>query len=206
MMKIKFPLLALTVLAAFSVTLMAHISVNPRTSEAGIQHKLFYIRAPVELAIPVVELGLEVSEEWRNNGGDLNSFEHVPGWNLNVEFNDEGKVTQVVWSGGEAPRETFQMFHMSMNVPEEPGDYTFKAWQKYGDGKVVWFNEPADGEYPMPLVKVEPASLKDAVMEAPAGEEHFLSSGVFHLGSGAVALLALAISLVSIRNGKKGAE
>jgi uncharacterized protein YcnI len=208
MMKIKSPLLALFVLAAFSVPLMAHISVNPRTSEAGIHHKLFYIRAPVEKAIPVIELGFEVSEEWRDNGGDVNSFQHVPGWDLNVDFDDEGKVTKVFWTGGEAPRETFMMFYMSMNVPETPGEYSFKAWQKWKDGSELWFNEPrGEGvEAPFPTVTVEEADLEGSVTEATAEEEHFLSSGVFHLGSGAMALLALAISLVSARNGKKGAE
>jgi hypothetical protein len=50
--------LFILMILAVSVPLMAHISVNPRTtSEVGIHHKLFYIRAPVEKAIPVIELG-----------------------------------------------------------------------------------------------------------------------------------------------------
>ena len=202
MMRIKSPLVALIVLAAFSVPLMAHISVNPRTSEAGIHHKLFYIRAPVEKAIPVIELGFEVSEEWRNNGGDVNSFQHVPGWDLNVEFDDEGKVTKVFWTGGEAPRETFMMFYMSMNVPEEPGDYPFVAWQKWEDGSELWFNEPrGEGvEAPYPIVAVEAAEEPAPAISAEG--EPFLSAGMIGVGSAAVALLALAISLVSLkRNG-----
>jgi uncharacterized protein YcnI len=202
-MEIKSPLLALLALAAFSVPLMAHISVNPRTSEAGIHHKLFYIRAPVEKAIPVIELGFEVSEEWRNNGGDVNSFQHVPGWDLHVDFDDEGKVTKVFWTGGEAPRETFMMFYMSMNVPETPGEYPFKAWQKWEDGSELWFNEPrGEGvEAPFPTVTVEAADSEES---APAEEEPFLSAGIVHVGSVAVALLALAVSLVSLRNQKNG--
>ena len=195
MMRRKFssPLLALTILAVFSVPMMAHISVNPRTSEAGIHHKLFYIRAPVEKAIPVIELGFEVSEEWRNNGGDVNSFQHVPGWDLNVEFDDDGKVARVFWTGGEAPRETFMMFYMSMNVPETPGVYPFKAWQKWEDGSEVWFNEPrGEGvESPFPTVAVEGAG--------------FLTAGMVQVGSTAIALCALAISLFSIRHRKPGA-
>ncbi len=203
MMRTKSPMVALIVLTAFSVPLMAHISVNPRTSEAGIHHKLFYIRAPVEKAIPVTELGFEVSEEWRNNGGDVNSFQHVPGWDLNVEFDDEGKVTKVFWTGGEAPRETFMMFYMSMNVPEEPGVYPFKAWQKWEDGSELWFNEPrGEGvEAPYPTVTVETAEDSAPVISSEG--EPFLSVGMIHVGSAAVALLALAISMVSLkqRNG-----
>ena len=76
-------------IVALATPLFGHISVNPRTSEAGIHHKLFYVRAPVEREIPVVELGIEVSEEWRRNGGDLNSFQDVPGMDLHVEFDVE---------------------------------------------------------------------------------------------------------------------
>ena len=189
--------------AVFSVPLMAHISVNPRTtSEVGIHHKLFYIRAPVEKAIPVIELGFEVSEEWRSNGGDVNSFQHVPGWDLNVEFDDEGKVTKVFWTGGEAPRETFLMFYMSMNVPETPGVYPFKAWQKWEDGSELWFNEPrGEGvEAPFPTVTVEEAveSPFPTVTVKEGGD--FLPAGMVQIGSIAIALCALAISLFSIRS------
>jgi hypothetical protein len=193
------------ILAAFSVPLMAHISVNPRiTSEVGVHHKLFFIRAPVEKAIPVIELGFEVSEEWRNNGGDVNSFQHVSGWDLNVEFDDEGKVAKVFWTGGSAPRETFMMFYMSMNVPETPGVYPFKAWQKWEDGSELLFNEPrGEGvEAPYPTVTVEEAveaPYPTVTMEEGGG---FLTAGMVQIGAIAIALCALAISLVSLRNRK----
>ncbi len=177
-------------LAAFSVPLLAHVSVNPRTAPAGVHHMLFYVRAPVEQAIPVIELGFEVSEEWRNNGGDVNSFQDIPGWTLNVEFDDEGKVERFFWTDGEAPRETFQMINVSMNVPEKPGEYPFIAWQKYADGKVVRFNE-AQGEgveFPYPVVVVE--------------SEPILTAGIVQGSSIALALLALAMSLVSFRGRK----
>ena len=152
---------------------------------------VFFIRAPVEFANPVIELGLEVGEEWRNNGGDINSFQHVPGWDLKVEFDDEGRVEKAFWTGGEAPRETFMMFYMSMNVPEEPGDYTFKAWQLYADGKRVEFIEPrGEGvEYPMPIVAVEGAP--------------FLTAGTVQVSAITIALFALAVSLLSYRNHRK---
>ena len=42
----KFSSLLVTsiLVAAFAAPLFGHISVNPRTSEAGIHHKLFYVR------------------------------------------------------------------------------------------------------------------------------------------------------------------
>ncbi len=177
--------------AVLAVPLFGHVSVNPRTTEAGIHHKLFYLRAPVEKEIPVVEFGIEVSEEWRQNGGDLNSFQDIPGMDLHVDFDDEGKVERVWWTGEGAVVETFQMVYMSMNVPEEPGVYSFNAWQKYTDGSVVWWNEPRgrDVANPYPIVTVTRPS--------------FLTAGLVQVGSSAVALLALAISLISFRNNRK---
>ncbi len=189
----KFSSLLVTsiLVAAFAAPLFGHISVNPRTSEAGIHHKLFYVRAPVEKEIPVVEFGIEVSQEWRDNGGDLNSFQDIPGMDLHVEFDDEGLVERVWWTGEGAVVETFQMVYMSMNVPEEPGVYSFNAWQQYTDGSVVWWNEPRgqDVANPYPVVTVTRPS--------------FLTAGMVQIGSGAVALLALAISLISFRNQRK---
>jgi len=188
--KLASLLFTFILLAAFSVPLLAHASVNPRNAPAGVHHMLFYVRAPVEQAIPVIELGVEVSEEWRNNGGDVNSFQDLPGWTLNVEFDDDGKVERFFWTDGEAPRETFQMIYVSMNVPEKPGEYPFIAWQKYADGKVVRFNEArGEGvEFPYPIVTVE--------------SEPILTAGIVQGSSIAIALLALAMSLVSLRGRK----
>ena len=179
--------LTLILVAAFSVPLLAHASVNPRTAPAGVHHMLFYVRAPVEQAIPVIELGFEVSEEWRKNGGDVNSFEDIPGWTLHVEFDDEGKVEKFFWTDGEAPRETFQLINVSMNVPEKPGEYPFIAWQKYADGKVVRFNEArGEGvEFPYPIVTVESTPI--------------LTAGTVQVSAIAIALAALAISLLSFK-------
>ena len=188
--KLASLLVTFILLAAFSVPLLAHASVNPRTAPAGVHHMLFYVRAPVEQAIPVIELGFEVSQEWRDNGGDVNSFQDMPGWTLHVEFDDEGKVERFFWTDGEAPRETFQMINVSMNVPEKPGQYPFIAWQKYADGKVVRFNE-AQGEgveFPYPIVTVE--------------NEPILTAGIVQASSIAIALFALAISLLSFRGRK----
>ena len=184
-------IVATIILVAFAVPLLGHASVNPRTARAGIHHKIFYVRAPVEKEIPVVELGFEVSQEWRDNGGDVNSFQDIPGYELHVDFDDDGKVERFYWSGTQAVKETFQMVYLSMNVPEEPGLYPFKSWQKYTDGSVVWWNEPrGEGvQNPYPAVTVEAPPI--------------LTAGVVQASATAIALVALGISLLAFRNGRK---
>ena len=184
---------------------MAHVTVNPRKAEPETRHQMFYLRAPVEKEIPVVELGLEVDEAWRKNGGDLNSFELTAGWNLHVEKDDAGKVKRVFWDGGQAPAETFQLVNISMNTPKQPGKYPFKAWQKYSDGSVVWWNErPAEGqgqneggsvENPYSVVEIVAKSDQESRSRTPGG------AGALQYGALALALAALLVSFVS-RNGR----
>ena len=110
---------------------------------------------------------------------------------LHVEFDDEGKVERVWWTSEGAITETFQMVYVSMNVPEKPGVYPFKSWQKYADDSIVWFNEPRgeDVENPYPVVTVTNPPL--------------LTAGMVQVGSSAIALIALAIALLSRRNHRK---
>jgi hypothetical protein len=82
----------------------------------------------VEKEIPVVELGFEVSQEWRDNGGDVNSFQDIPGYELHVDFDENGKVERFYWTGTRAVVETFQMINVS-TIPSNPGRNTpMAAW------------------------------------------------------------------------------
>ncbi|MDA2933394.1 DUF1775 domain-containing protein [Acidobacteria bacterium AH-259-D05] len=177
-------ILAAAICAAFPTPLLGHVAIFPQTAEAGARHQSFYIRAPVEKEIPVVELGFEVDEKWVENGGDL-TFQDVPDWDLHVEFDQEERVKKVYWTateGGALPM-TFQMIFMRVNVPDKPGVYPFASWQKYTDGSVVWWNEArAEGvRNPYPTVRVKQDSI--------------FTAGPLQMSLTSLALLALGISL-----------
>jgi len=184
-------ILACILMGALAVPLFGHVSINPPTAEAGVRHLRLFIRAPVEKDIPVVELGIEVSPEWRENGGDLGFSEHIAGWNPHRELDEDGKVFRLWWTGDQAEPETFQMIYFTLTIPETPGVYPFKSWQKYSDGSVVWWNEPrGEGvQNPYPVVTVSRAPL--------------LTAGIVQVSATTMALLALAISLLSLRNNRK---
>ncbi len=183
--------LAFILMGAFVVPLLGHVSINPPTAEAGVRHLRLFIRAPVEKEIPVVELGIEVSPEWRENGGDLGFSQDLSGWNSHRELDEDGKVLRLWWTGDQAEPETFQMIYFTLTIPEKPGVYPFKSWQKYSDGSVVWWNEPrGEGvQNPYPVVTVSRAPI--------------LTAGIVQVSSTTIALLALAISLLSFRNSRK---
>jgi len=187
-----FILLAMTIGTVFPTSLFAHVALFPQTTQAGARHESFYIRAPVEKDIPVVELGFEVDEEWIKNGGEL-TFEDIPDWRLHVELDAKENVKKVYWTAteeGALPR-TFQMIFMRVNVPGKPGTYPFVSWQKYTDGSVVWWNETRGPgvNNPYPTVRVE--------------REPIFTAGPLQMSVGGIALLALAMALYCLITLKK---
>ena len=95
-----FILLAAAICTVFPTSLLAHVALFPQTTQAGARHESFYIRAPVEKDIPVVELGFEVDQEWLENGGEI-TFEDISDWQLHLELDAEERVKKVYWT---APR------------------------------------------------------------------------------------------------------
>jgi len=187
-----FILLAAAICTVFPTSLLAHVALFPQTTQAGARHESFYIRAPVEKDIPVVELGFEVDEEWIKNGGEI-TFEDIPDWKLHLELDAEEHVKKVYWTAteeGALPR-TFQMIFMRVNVPDKPGNYPFVSWQKYTDGSVVWWNEPRGPGVtnPHPTVRVE--------------QEPIFTAGPLQMSVGGIALLALGMALYCLITLKK---
>jgi len=187
-----FILLAAAICTVFPTSLFAHVALFPQTTQTGARHESFYIRAPVEKDIPVVELGFEVDEEWIKNGGEI-TFEDIPDWRLHVELDAEERVKKVYWTAteeGALPR-TFQLIFMRVNVPDKPGTYPFVSWQKYTDGSVVWWNEPRGPgvNNPHPTVKVE--------------QEPIFTAGPLQMSVGGIALLALGMALYCLITLKK---
>ena len=88
---------AAVICALFSTSLFAHVAIFPQTIAAGTRHHNFYIRAPVEKDIPVVEMGFEVDERWLENRGSFD-FQHVADWDLHVELNEDERVHKAWWT------------------------------------------------------------------------------------------------------------
>jgi uncharacterized protein YcnI len=184
----------------------AHVAIFPRTFQAGSRHDAFYIRAPVEKEIPVVELGVEVEESWRNNGGEVADFEEIPGWKQHVELDEKGKIKKAYWqavpgNSGTVPT-TFQMIWARVSMPNEPGEYRFPAWQKYADGSVVRWNESRgegqEPDNPAPIVVITPKP----VSTASAAPERFSITGLLSMFAFPVALAALVVAIRNQRRSK----
>ncbi|MCZ6767848.1 MAG: hypothetical protein O7D93_01220 [Acidobacteria bacterium] len=179
---------AAVICALFSTSLFAHVAIFPQTIAAGTRHHNFYIRAPVEKDIPVVEMGFEVDARWLENRGSFD-FQHIEGWDLHVELNENERVNKAWWTttGEGALPGTFQLIFMRVNVPSTPGVYNFIAWQKYSDGSEVWWNEVRGEE-----------GVRTPWANVTVEAEPLFGAGPLEMSVAGFAFLALALSLYAL--------
>lgn len=89
-----------------------------------------------------------------------------PGWALQIERGDDGKVAAVTWRG-ELPDEQFDEFAVMFKLPDAAGTLYFPAVQTCGETQNQWIAIPGPGErpsFPAPSLILQP--------KAPAAETH----------------------------------
>lgn len=125
----------------------AHTVITPEEVPAG-DYEVLTVQTPGEKDIPVVEVRVEVPEEFI-----VSRVRPVPGWEYEME-EEGGVVRAITWSGGEIGATEFQQFDMLAQTPEEPGQYSWNATDTYEDGSEVNWDGPPDSEEPAPIVEV----------------------------------------------------
>ena len=182
----------------------AHVEVGPEEAPAG-EFQRFVLSAPTERDdVPTTEVRVEVPE-----GFTVGGVQPVPGWEAEFE-EDGGVVMAITWSGGEIQPREFQEFLFSARTPEETGQYTWRAFQTYGDGEVVeWVGEEGSEE---------PASVVETVEggghgAAPEAEESGTESAAAGSGTGftpiaaysglVLGALALVVALLALLTRRK---
>ena len=137
----------------------AHVTVSPEQVPAG-DYETLTVSVPTEKKVPTTKIRVEVPE-----GFLLSGVQPVPGWEYAFE-EDGGVITAVTWSGGEIGPREFQQFLVQAQVPEEPGEYPWRAFQTYGDGSVVEWTGPPDAEEPASVVEVVPSGTAEQGAQA----------------------------------------
>jgi len=169
----------LVLLGALAVTAgaQAHVSLHPNTLPAG-SFPTIDIRVPNE---ETSANATKVAVQFPPGFIDV-STGYLPGWKVQKKTRklakpvktDNGTVTEevseVIWSGGKFPPETFLDFPISTTIPDDAvgKTLTFKTVQTYDNGKVVHWIGPASADQPAPTVNVTP---KGGVLEDVAGTE-----------------------------------
>jgi uncharacterized protein YcnI len=132
---------------AVSAPAWAHVVVSPEKVTAG-DYETLTVSVPTEKEIPTTEIRVEVPE-----GFLLSGVQPVPGWEHTFE-EDGGVVRAVTFSGGEIRPREFQQFLLQAQAPEKPGEYPWKAFQTYENGRVVEWTGAPDSEEPASVIDV----------------------------------------------------
>lgn len=143
-MKIK-KIITITLSAVFALFFsvspaFAHVSVKP--GEAGVGERVnFAVSVPTEETDPTVEVRLVLPEGLQSVRPNAK-----PGWKIELKKigdGEEATVTEIIWSGGTIPAEQRDEFVFNAQVPAKETNLIWKAYQKYGDGDIVaWENDP----------------------------------------------------------------
>lgn len=147
------------ILAVFLVLITAqssyaHVVVKP--AQVGVGERVnFAVSVPNEEDTPTVKLRLLIP-----NGLQSVRPNAKPGWNIELKKTASGDITEIIWSGGTIPVDLRDEFIFSAQAPATATTLVWKAYQTYGDGDTVaWDNDPKMVE-------------KQSTMKSADGDDH----------------------------------
>lgn len=137
--KIILSLVFVTVFAlGTAAQVSAHVVVRP--GEVGVgAYTNFTVSVPTEEDVPTVQVRLVIPEGLKSVRPNVK-----PGWSIElkkVTSGDTERVSEIIWSGGSIPVDQRDEFVFSAQTPAEESTLVWKAYQTYGDGDIVaWEN------------------------------------------------------------------
>lgn len=160
-------------LLIFTASVSAHVAVSPKEVLTA-ERVTFAVSVPNEHDTPVVAVRLVIPEGLTS----VRPFAKA-GWNVEVVKTGEGEnvsATEIKWTsvGGTVPVDLKDDFLFGAKAPEDTSDLIWRAYETYGDGTVVaWDQEPsgAEGNKPYSITKVvtetaQQAAVNEAVQTA----------------------------------------
>jgi uncharacterized protein YcnI len=132
---------------------LGHVQVRPASAAPG-DPVLWEVLVPGEKEARTTEVSLQIPR-----GVLPFSWEDTPGWERELEMADDGSVAVVRWRGRLAP-DGFVRFAFLASTPEQEGEISWKAVQRYDDGSESAWIEPPDGEFPAAVTTVSASAAR----------------------------------------------
>jgi uncharacterized protein YcnI len=142
----------------------AHVQVTPAAAAPG-DPVLWEVLVPGEKEARTTEVALQIPR-----GVLPFSWEDAPGWERELEMADDGSVEVVRWRGRLAP-DGFVRFAFLASAPEQEGEISWKAVQRYDDGSESAWIEPPDGEFPAAVTEISASAQRQNAGGEGAGDE-----------------------------------
>ena len=131
----------------------AHIQMSPTEAAPGDPVR-FELLVPGEKEARTTEVALQIPK-----GVLPFSWEDAPGWKRTTEPAADGSVGVVRWRGRLAA-DGFVRFSFLAATPEQEGQLTWKAVQRYDDGSEAAWIGPPDAENPAAVTEVSAAAAR----------------------------------------------
>jgi len=126
----------------------AHIRIAPTESAPGAREK-YTMRVPNEKQVATVRVEGEFPA-----GLDIYDFEFKPGWKIDFNKDDKGKIIGATWTGRIVPYEFVEFGMLGIN-PKEGASLVWKFVQYYEDGSKEEFTGPVGSRLPSPVTTLK---------------------------------------------------
>lgn len=138
----------------------AHAVVYPAEAPPGAYQR-YVLRVPNERDVATTRVTLEFPRAVR-----VVSFAEVPGWTLETETDEEGRVTRATWTGTLPVGRFVELPFIAVN-PEEETRLVWPATQTYASGDRVAWTGPEDSATPASVTHVRAAEDEPGTGPAP---------------------------------------
>lgn len=190
-------------LCAFALAspVSAHVVVRP--AEVGVgARQVFTVSVPNEKETSTIAVRLLIPEVIKSVTPNVK-----PGWTIEVNEDESGSPTEIIWTGGNIPVGQRDEFMFGTQAPAEPTTLVWKAYQVYTDGVVAWDLDPAtiqshEGEEEDPF-NPGPYSMTSIIDDLSSPPENNLSGSSISL---VLSILALIISLFALKKSKRSSQ
>ena len=176
---------ALAILAIPAVA-SAHVIVTP--GQVGIGQELtFNVSVPNEQNTPVINLKLDIP-----NGVTNVVPTEKDGWTIQTATNgstSDPEITAITWTDGAIPVGQREDFSFGAQVPGSATQLDWKAYQTYGDGTVVHWDQTPNGSDDS-VGTAGPYSVTHVVNDLTS------TAGTSNSSSGTIALVVGLIALI----------
>lgn len=198
MKKVSVMMAVLIGVFGFSMSVSAHVTVSPATSQAE-SYETYTMKVPNEKAIATTKVVLVVPES-----ANFLNYQPIPGWKVTTTTNKADKIERVTWEkqngdGGIASGQ-FQSFQFVAQNPTKTGELKWNAYQYYADNSIVEWTGDADTDTPRSQTVIEQANTKTDAHGATATvkEKDTTTKTSQTIGLWFVSGLALLLSLAAL--------
>lgn len=130
------PALATIVMLLGAQSVVAHVTISPRESHAGIER--YSMRVPTERDSATVRIEAEFPVEV-----SIVAIDAKEGWQIEQIRTAEGRIAGAIWSGGSIGPGEAEQFTFSARNPEVEVTLIWKVVQIHADGsRAEWIDAP----------------------------------------------------------------